>query len=253
MAEKTSSSASDAGAGAKDVKRREFPRYPVKRAGTIAGNILKEGTSVARARICGNLGISDTSSKTDSLFAAARRYELLTEESNGFLSASDLGARVCSDDQLTRMLAIAEANSNFEPYAKFIERFTEKTLPKMGAAQDLIVRDFGIPQTKAKLFCEVLMENVQDAGLIDDLPGGRVLRAQPYVPTTETDDGEEGADEVEEAVPPPNTPERKAIDREPSGRAVEMHFNIQLHLPETTEPQVYDAIFKSMKDHLLGS
>jgi hypothetical protein len=31
----------------------------------------------------------------------------------------------------------------------------------------------------------------------------------------------------------------------------EMHYNIQIHLPETKDIAVYDAIFKSLKDHLL--
>ena len=31
----------------------------------------------------------------------------------------------------------------------------------------------------------------------------------------------------------------------------EMHYNIQIHLPESRDIAVYDAIFKSLKDHLL--
>jgi len=29
----------------------------------------------------------------------------------------------------------------------------------------------------------------------------------------------------------------------------ELHYNIQIHLPESRDPAVYDAIFKSLKDH----
>jgi hypothetical protein len=31
----------------------------------------------------------------------------------------------------------------------------------------------------------------------------------------------------------------------------ELHYNIQIHLPETRDISVYDAIFKSLKEHLL--
>lgn len=31
----------------------------------------------------------------------------------------------------------------------------------------------------------------------------------------------------------------------------EMHYNIQIHLPETRDMAVYDAIFRSLKEHLL--
>lgn len=30
-----------------------------------------------------------------------------------------------------------------------------------------------------------------------------------------------------------------------------LHYNIQIHLPETTNMAVYDAIFQSLKKHLL--
>ena len=33
--------------------------------------------------------------------------------------------------------------------------------------------------------------------------------------------------------------------------STELHYNIQIHLPETRDASVYDAIFKSLKDHLL--
>jgi hypothetical protein len=30
-----------------------------------------------------------------------------------------------------------------------------------------------------------------------------------------------------------------------------LHYNIQIHLPATKDVEVYNAIFKSLKDHLL--
>ena len=37
----------------------------------------------------------------------------------------------------------------------------------------------------------------------------------------------------------------------PEKMATEFHYNIQIHLPATTEISVYNAIFKSLKDNLL--
>ena len=31
----------------------------------------------------------------------------------------------------------------------------------------------------------------------------------------------------------------------------QLHYNIQIHLPESRDPAVYDAIFRSLKEHLL--
>jgi hypothetical protein len=37
------------------------------------------------------------------------------------------------------------------------------------------------------------------------------------------------------------------------GYTPEIHINIQLHLPATTDPAIYDNLFKSMKKHLLSA
>lgn len=37
----------------------------------------------------------------------------------------------------------------------------------------------------------------------------------------------------------------------PSSRNTEFHYNIQIHLPATTDISVYNAIFKSLKDNLM--
>jgi len=38
---------------------------------------------------------------------------------------------------------------------------------------------------------------------------------------------------------------------EPKGVAADFHYNIQIHLPATTDVSVYNAIFKSIKENLL--
>lgn len=45
----------------------------------------------------------------------------------------------------------------------------------------------------------------------------------------------------------------KDVTSTPITRVADMnlHYNIQIHLPETTNMAVYDAIFQSLKKHLL--
>ena len=38
-------------------------------------------------------------------------------------------------------------------------------------------------------------------------------------------------------------------DRHKKSKTPELHYNIQIHLPESRDPSVYDAIFKSLKEH----
>jgi hypothetical protein len=51
---------------------------------------------------------------------------------------------------------------------------------------------------------------------------------------------------------------KQTIESHPSDESQEklnikggLHYNIQIHLPESRDPKVYDAIFESMKRHLL--
>jgi hypothetical protein len=53
----------------------------------------------------------------------------------------------------------------------------------------------------------------------------------------------------EDSPEPPRSSDRQ------SGRSVAppgLHYNIQIHLPATKDVEVYNAIFKSLKEHLIG-
>lgn len=50
---------------------------------------------------------------------------------------------------------------------------------------------------------------------------------------------------------PPNGTNQTLADHEKKGAKPSLHYNIQIHLPETRDTAVYDAIFKSLKEHLL--
>jgi hypothetical protein len=51
-------------------------------------------------------------------------------------------------------------------------------------------------------------------------------------------------------------PEREAIPEEPtpdqpeSTKLFQLHYNIQIHLPESRDPAVFDAIFQALRKHL---
>jgi hypothetical protein len=69
--------------------------------------------------------------------------------------------------------------------------------------------------------------------------------------------GSKGADKKSEGAPPPPTaaPLQSSSPpalhaEEPKRRKSEYHYNIQIHLPVTSDISVYNAIFKSLKDNL---
>lgn len=83
------------------------------------------------------------------------------------------------------------------------------------------------------------------------------LMATTFKALTEYADWE-GLDKLEEselkdeAEEPLDEFEEKPIDKYPktSKLGAEFHYNIQIHLPESRDSAVYDAIFQSLKKHL---
>lgn len=53
---------------------------------------------------------------------------------------------------------------------------------------------------------------------------------------------------AEAEIEPIKTPEQEPIVKATS---LGLHYNIQIHLPATKDVEVYNAIFKSLKDHLI--
>lgn len=55
------------------------------------------------------------------------------------------------------------------------------------------------------------------------------------------------------SVAPPKPGEAVVGGKPEKGILPELHINIQLHLPATDDPTVYDNLFKSLKKHLLSA
>lgn len=65
-------------------------------------------------------------------------------------------------------------------------------------------------------------------------------------------DGQAPESDAEAAAPEPN----RAVSEGPNGvggsvAALSLRHDVHVHLPETTDPAVYDAIFRSLREHLL--
>jgi len=57
--------------------------------------------------------------------------------------------------------------------------------------------------------------------------------------------------QVEKVAASPSRPEARMQQPILPASAVGLHYNIQIHLPATKDVEVYNAIFKSLKDHLI--
>jgi hypothetical protein len=66
----------------------------------------------------------------------------------------------------------------------------------------------------------------------------------PAPPVSSTTDGQPPAATPPAPAPPPQTTSTSAIV------TPELHYNIQIHLPESRDPAVFDAIFQALRRHL---
>jgi len=62
----------------------------------------------------------------------------------------------------------------------------------------------------------------------------------------------EKTSEVNDREPPKGAQPEAILQVPVSGVQPSLHYNIQIHLPATKDIEVYNSIFKSLKEHLLG-
>jgi len=121
----------------------------------------------------------------------------------------------------------------------------------------------GIPFNRAEKAFSIVVENGKYAGIITDQKTG------PFISTTFNEsfikkgsDDSNSITEIEnlkssemeialDSADPIPTPHKHAFSKSFLGGNCSINLNIQLQLPETTNPDVYDKLFESMKKHLL--
>jgi hypothetical protein len=75
--------------------------------------------------------------------------------------------------------------------------------------------------------------------------------AHPPIPSKQTGSVEDSHPGKPEDSPPVPLPPAQEPRHGAKGRELELHYNIQLILPESRDPAVYDALFTSIRKHLL--
>jgi hypothetical protein len=77
-----------------------------------------------------------------------------------------------------------------------------------------------------------------------EVPAPTPLSSTTTVPETPSSTPPAGAPPVPPAVPPAPTSDS------PLNRPLQLHYDIQIHLPESRDPAVFDAIFQALRKHL---
>lgn len=251
-------------AGEDKSSRNAFPRISLKKVLVLPKMIfeLGEGDPVPRLVVFDKMGRSAGSGLSRMLITTSNAYGLST---GGYqaerLGITDLGKAIVSSDDgvLTQdVMRVLFSNSLFE---KFYEKYKGKSVPSEPIAIDALKQLGGINDKDAKAAFDVFLENLSEYGFIQEFSGKPSIVTQDMLTisdslTTSTPDDTE----AQLTANPANGKGDSANPQAQGSNLVQsasqqlmpqFNFNIQIQLPEDATPEQYDAIFKSMAEHLL--
>jgi hypothetical protein len=226
-----------------------FPRVPVSEARTLADTIAHKnaGQPMRRLDIFEVLEKSPDSGPSRTLVTASSSYGLT---SGGYtaetLSLASLGQRLSVEGDGT---ALIDAILSIDVFKQFFEKYKNGALPAEVSAKSFLA-GAGVPLDRVQACWDILLENGRYVGLIAEMSGGgeRVLTREHAIDRRfgNQPDNTEG-----------NAPGRTAatgaqqVIRKIPGGLPSLNINVEVHLPADVRPEVYDAIFSSMRKHLI--
>lgn len=219
-----------------------FPRLPLEEALQIANIIWEEnaGEPMRRITIFDTLNRSPSSSTSRFLITASSSYGLTTGGYNAEeIKLTQRGLVVTKDKDIKGKI---DAVIGVKIFESFFEKYKNATLPSDAAAKDFL-RGEGIPEKDLNLCLEIILKNGIDVKLIQEISGTeRIVSLDHALETVQEEKQELGGKKEREAEKP--IAGKKSI---PS-----VNINIEIHLPSDAKPDTYSAIFKNIKEHLMG-
>jgi len=241
-----------------------FPRLSLNKVIEVPKAIydIGEGAPVRRLSVFHKLGKSSESSTSRTLITVSNgMYNLTTGGYNAeFLGITERGkAIVAPASESSKYKAIIETLFENDIFSAFITKFGGKGLNDE-VAIDYLKDTHKLIDSDAKTALEVFKENINDHRLMQEFSGRKVIISR-----------EMALEALSKSTPSPTANDSSAVSGPPSEQPPftphsvnngvishrnngipQFHFNIQIHLPDNSPPEVYDAIFHSIAKHLIG-
>lgn len=231
-----------------------FPLYSVKDARQLADTIAQHnaGQPMRRLDVFEVLKKSPDSGPSRTLVSASSSYGLT---SGGYqaetLSLTSLGERLSVEGDET---ALVDAVLGVDVFKKFFESYKDGTVPAKVAAKSFLASG-GIPGNRVEACWDMVLENGRHVGLIDKMSvGGERVLSREHAIERRFGDGAKGKGSGKLPVPPAEASkiEDPKVPPKPLG-IPSLNINLEVHLPADVRPEVYDAIFSSMRKHLIDA
>lgn len=239
-----------------------FPRLSLSKSLELISAIyeLGEGEEVRRRTVFDKLGKSPDSGPSRFLIIACNSgYGLSTGGYQAeYLGLTELGKQVASaKDSYTRFIGIYNALFSNEIFAAFVSRFNDKSVPIDEIAIEYLRKNHDLPEDDAQACWAVFKDNLVEQNLTQELSGKRVIVSREAAlevigkPNTK-DSGEKPKVTTDVSVEETHTQPTSKTKKHTEVTAPQIHFNIQVVIPENASPETYDTIFKSIATHLLN-
>jgi len=242
-----------------------FPRLSLSKALELVNKIyeLGEGEPVRRLTVFDKLNKSADSGPSRALVTVSNGGYGLT---NGgyqaeFLSLTDRGKQIAStQDQVSKFEGIYEALFSNEIFAAFVSRFNNKGVPLDEIALEYLKTNHKLSQEDAEACWGVFKDNLTEQNLIQEYSGKRVIISRDAAleilgksPDKKGDkDGATLSTSIESSAKQNNIANEHKANGQVNTVVPQVHFNIQVMIPENASPETYDLIFKSIATHLLN-
>lgn len=231
-----------------------FPPCSLGDALLIAETIWQKnaGEPMRRLTLFDILGRSPESSTSRQLVTASYGYGLtrggyhaetieLTERGRAILERNDAKAR------LDVVLGI-------DIFRAFFERYRGAAIPSEAAAIDFL-KERGVPEKSAPSCLKVLLASGKQVALVQEMSGvERIVSHQHALEKLMQSIGvafpSQPSPAGEKEPPPQAAP--FGLPTGKAGRLPSLNVNIQIHLPADAKPDVYEAIFKNIREYLMG-
>lgn len=240
-----------------------FPRVSLDKTIGLLNAIyeLGHGDPVRRLSAFNQLGKSPDSGSSRTLLAAASGVYGLISVNGEYLALTNSGKVVITSSEAERQIALLNVLFDNDIFAEFVSHYTGRPIMDEVAA-DHIKASHNLSTKDAHTALDVFKQNMSNYGLLQQYSGRTVVISHEMALENIQGSPKPKPDTEQPADIPPEDETSKEDDGQaplatlnfPRGQAnPQFHFNIQIHLPENSSAEVYDAIFKSISVHLLGN
>ena len=226
-----------------------FPAITIGEARQIAEAIAQKhsGQPMRRLDVFKELHKSPGSGPSRVLVTASSGFGLTSGGYTAeFVELTDLGRRLAVEGDQS---ALVDAVLHVEIFKRFFEEYRGKTVPSEVPARSFLAAN-GIPADRAQACLNLLLENGRTSGLITKINGSEHVVSREHAIEQKSGqpvDEQKASSGTTQKPPMMPAQDAKGID------LASLSIKLEIILPADATPETYDAIFSSMRKHLLDA